>query len=33
MSNLTVMKDANLPAPMPPEVMAVNSAMVSVPGR
>ena len=27
MSNLTVMKDANFPAPMPPEVMAVNSAM------
>lgn len=27
MSNLTVMKDANLPVPMPPEVMAVNSAM------
>lgn len=27
MSNLTVMKDANLPVPMPPEVMAVNRAM------
>lgn len=27
MSNLMVMKNANLPAPMPPEVIAANSAM------